>query len=230
MPINHPYDPRHNPKVWFSKLTEEERRARATPLENLRGLRFRSETPAAPVAPASPPQIESVEIAPPQRLTPEVPTVEAPSADVPTLERSTPETVPQEDLAPDYVPAAWEVVFAAFPELYPEHAALACVDVAASGEEHAAPSPAPEPRQSLAFSSRLDTAKRIRTAGSAGGPPATRRRREETRGYPLLAPIDRLGCSRLPCSSGRRDACAPSRARMPCRPGLRCSTETTRGG
>ena len=119
MPINHPYDPRYNAKVYIPKLTEEERKARATPLENLRGLRFRTVTPAAPVAPASSPHIETVEIA-----TPEVPTVEAPTADVPTPELLTPEPAPQEDLAPDYVPAAWEVVFASFPELYPDHAAL----------------------------------------------------------------------------------------------------------
>jgi len=50
MPINQPYDPRFNAKLYIPKLTEEERRARATPLENLRGLRFRTETPAAAAA------------------------------------------------------------------------------------------------------------------------------------------------------------------------------------
>ena len=53
MPINHPYDPRYNAKVYVPKLTEEQRRARATPVENLRSLRFRSESPAAMSPPSS---------------------------------------------------------------------------------------------------------------------------------------------------------------------------------
>ena len=185
MPINHPYDPRFNAKIYVPKLTEEERRARATPLENLRGLRFRSDTPAAPAAPPSSPQIETVVIAPPQPVTPEIPTVEAPIADVTTLELSTPEPAPQEDLASDYIPAAWEVVFAAFPELYPDHAALACAAVAVPEVEHAPRSQAPERHRAMAFSSRPDAAKKMHMAGRveetpwrAGAPPASRQRRE----------------------------------------------------
>lgn len=48
MPANQPYDPRYNAKIYVPKQTEEERRARATPLENLKGLRYRTESPAPP--------------------------------------------------------------------------------------------------------------------------------------------------------------------------------------
>lgn len=41
MPANHPYDPRYNAKIYVPKLTEEQRRARATPLENLRRPKLR---------------------------------------------------------------------------------------------------------------------------------------------------------------------------------------------
>ncbi len=143
MPINHPYDPRYNAKIYIPKLTEEERRARATPLENLRGLGFRTATPAAPGALPSPPEIATAEIATPQDPTPEAPTVETPTAEVPTAEVPTPEPVAQEDPAPDYLPAAWEVVFAAFPELYPEHSERVCAAVAAPGVAHAPRSNAP---------------------------------------------------------------------------------------
>jgi len=140
-----------------------------------------------------------VEFATTQPVTPEIPTVEAPIADVPTLELSTPEPAPQEDVAPDYVPAAWEVVFAAFPELYPDHAALACAAVAVSSEKHAPPSHAPERRRALVFTSRPVAAKRMRTAGSVadapwrtGVPPASRRRREESDCYSLFFQTDLL--------------------------------------
>lgn len=139
MPVNHPYDPRYNAKIYIPKLTEEERRARATPLENLRSLRFRSNAPAAQ---PSPPKIARPEIATPQDPAPEPPTVETPTADVPMVDASAPEPAAQDDPAPDYHPAAWEVVFAAFPELYPEHAAWASVVATPPGDEHATPFPA----------------------------------------------------------------------------------------
>ena len=44
MPANQPYDPRYNAKIHVPKLTEGQRRARATPLENL--LRPRPAAPA----------------------------------------------------------------------------------------------------------------------------------------------------------------------------------------
>lgn len=95
MQINQPYDPRYNPNVYVPKLTEEQRLARATPLENLRGLRFRSEAPAAPLQPEA-----------------EAPSTSEAPAPVPVPTQKTPE--------PRYVPSASEVVFAEFPELYPE--------------------------------------------------------------------------------------------------------------
>ncbi len=98
MPINQPYDPRYNPKVYVPKLTEEQRRARATPLENLRSLRFRSETPAAPLE--APIPTESVTQAP------------APQ------DSATPQDVPVPAPAPGYRPTALEVVFAEFPEIF----------------------------------------------------------------------------------------------------------------
>ncbi len=98
MPINQPYDPRHNPKVYVPKLTEEERRARATPLENLRGLRFRSQVPAAPVEVPIP--AESVPLTPAPQDT------------------AAPEKVPVSAPAPHYVPTALEVVSAEFPEIF----------------------------------------------------------------------------------------------------------------
>ncbi|MBL7645755.1 MAG: hypothetical protein JNK74_06125 [Candidatus Hydrogenedentes bacterium] len=100
MPINQPYDPRYKAKIFVPKLTEEERRARATPLENLRSLRFRAETPAAPVDVPVP--AESVAQAPATR------------------ENAAPEAVPV--LAPasasDCRPTALEVLLAEFPEIF----------------------------------------------------------------------------------------------------------------
>jgi hypothetical protein len=98
VPINQPYDPHYNPKVYVPKLTEEQRLARATPLENLRGLRFRSEAPVAPVEVPIP--AESVTQAP------------APQ------DSATPEEVPVPPPAPDDRPTALEVVFAEFPEIF----------------------------------------------------------------------------------------------------------------
>ena len=107
------HDPRCNAKLYVPKLTEEERRARATPLESLRRPRPRPADPEE--APSSP-----------QRAT----------AEIATAQRPTQEPVAQEAHTPNYVPAAWEVVFAQFPELYPDHADLALAAVAVPGEEH----------------------------------------------------------------------------------------------
>ena len=98
MPINQPYDPRYNAKLYIPKLTEEERRARATPLENLRGLRFRSQAPAAPV-----------EVPTPAESVPQAPAPQDTAA---------PEKVPVSAPAPHYVPTALEVVSAEFPEIF----------------------------------------------------------------------------------------------------------------
>ena len=98
MPINQPYDPRYNAKLYIPKLTEEQRRARATPLENLRSLRFRSELPAAPVEVPVP--AESVTQAP------------APE------DIAAPQDVPVSAPAPDCRPTALEVVFAEFAEIF----------------------------------------------------------------------------------------------------------------
>ncbi len=105
MQLNQPYDPRYNPKVYVPKLTEEQRLARATPLENLRSLRFRSQTPAAPPQPKA-------EAPSPTQTAPTAPSTSEAPAPVPVPTRNTPE--------PRYVPSAREVVFAEFPELYPE--------------------------------------------------------------------------------------------------------------
>jgi hypothetical protein len=105
MQINQPYDPRYNPNVYVPKLTEEQRLARATPLENLRGLRFRSQTPAAPLQPKA-------EDPSPTQTAPTAPSTSEAPAPVPVPTQNTPE--------PRYVPSAREVVFAEFPELYPE--------------------------------------------------------------------------------------------------------------
>lgn len=98
MPLNQPYDPRYNAKVYVPKQTEEERRARATPLENLRSLRFRSEVPAAPV-----------EVPVPAESVPQAPAPEDSAA---------PQDVPVPARASDYRPTAPEVVFAEFPEIF----------------------------------------------------------------------------------------------------------------
>ena len=100
MALNHPYNPRHNPKVYVPKLTEEQRLARATPLENLRGLRFRTEAPAAPVEVPIP--MASV--------------AQAPEPQDSAAQQAVP--VSPQAPAPEYVPSALEVVFAEFPELF----------------------------------------------------------------------------------------------------------------
>ena len=98
MQLNQPYDPRYNAKLYVPKLTEKERLARATPLENFRGLRFRSEASAAPVEVPVP--AESVTQAPaPQDIV-------------------APQDVPVPPPASDYRPTALEVVFAEFPEIF----------------------------------------------------------------------------------------------------------------
>lgn len=52
--MNRPYDPRYNANVYVPKLTEAQRQARATPVENLRSVRFRTETPAPEVEQPAP--------------------------------------------------------------------------------------------------------------------------------------------------------------------------------
>jgi hypothetical protein len=114
MPLNQPYDPRYNAKIYVPKLTEEQRRARATPLENLRGLRFRSEAPAAPVEVPVP--AESVPQAPAQQ------------------DIAAPQDVPMLAPARDYVPTAQEVVFAEFPEIFARQGKQPLADVLADEE------------------------------------------------------------------------------------------------
>jgi hypothetical protein len=97
MALNHPYDPRHNPKIYIPKLTEEQRLAWVTPLENLKGLRFRTETPAAPVTVPTP--VESLPPAPAPQDTVALQDVPVPAP------------------APDYIPTALEVVQAELPEI-----------------------------------------------------------------------------------------------------------------
>ena len=135
MPINHPYDPHYNAKIYIPKLTEEQRLARVTPLENLRGLRYRTATPAAPspaeadvptpvttpVAPITPPQPEAA-VPSPLQIAPAEPSPTEGAAPAPLSAPNTP--------APPYIPSAREVVFAEFPELYPERIGLA------HGESH----------------------------------------------------------------------------------------------
>ena len=67
MPANRPYDPRYNAKLYISKLTEEERRAWATPLESLRRPRTEPTEPAS----ASPsPEPAMAEVATPRAPAP----------------------------------------------------------------------------------------------------------------------------------------------------------------
>jgi hypothetical protein len=111
MALNHPYDPRHNAKLHIPKQTEEERLARATPLENLKGLRFRTQTPAAQAnAPV------------PTDAVPEPPALpdNAAPQDVPVSPQ-----VP----APDYIPTALEVVRVEFPEIFKQEKPQAMLDV-----------------------------------------------------------------------------------------------------
>ncbi len=98
MQLNQPYDPRYNPKVYVPKLTEEQRRARATPLENLRGLRFRSEVPVAPMEVPVP--AETVTQAPASQ------------------DNAAPQDTPVPAPGPDDRPTALEVVAAEFPEIF----------------------------------------------------------------------------------------------------------------
>lgn len=123
MALNHPYNPRHNPKIYIPKLTEEERRARATPLENLRGLRFRTQTPAEPspaeavvsspvpmpIAPATPSQPKAA-VPSPTQIAPAAPSPSKAAAPVPSPLQNT--------LRLPHVPTAREVVFAEFPEIF----------------------------------------------------------------------------------------------------------------
>jgi len=110
MAVNHPYDPRFNAKLHIPKQTEEERRARATPLENLKGLRFRTQTPAAPVAVPIPAESLPEPPALPDNAAPQ---------DVP---------VPPQIPAPDYIPTALEVVAAEFPEIFTQEKSQAMLN------------------------------------------------------------------------------------------------------
>lgn len=94
MSANQPYDPRYNAKIYVPKLTEEQRRARATPLENLRSLRYRCQASTAPVE--APIAVKSL---------PQAPALQ----DV---------SVPEQAPAHEYLPTALEVVFAEFPEIF----------------------------------------------------------------------------------------------------------------
>ncbi len=117
MPANRPYDPRYNAKLYVPKLTEAQRRARATPLESLR--RPRPEATAPAVLPP-----------PPQATTPQPEIREVPIAEVPV-----PEPATQGAPSPDPIPEAWEVVFAQFPEIYPHHATPVLAAVGAPGDQ-----------------------------------------------------------------------------------------------
>ena len=119
MPANRPYDPRYNAKLYVPKLTEAQRRARATPLESLRRPRPRPDD--LDTAPALP--LDTT----PQPENPEVPTAEVPIS----------EPASQYGPTPDHIPEAWEVVCAQFPELYPHHAPPDLAAVAAPGNQRA---------------------------------------------------------------------------------------------
>jgi len=126
MAVNHPYDPRFNAKLYVPKLTEDERRARATPLENLRGLRFRTATPAAPspaedvVPPLETAQVVPAAPSPTEDVVPAlVPTQASPAAACLTEAAAPAPTPVQEAPASDYIPTAREILFAEFPELFP---------------------------------------------------------------------------------------------------------------
>lgn len=102
-----PYDPRYNAKIYIPKLTEEERRARATPLENLRSLRFRTQVTTAP--------------APMEAINPTPAAPPPPKDEAPTPVTPAPVPVPTVNTTePRHIPSAREVVFAEFPELYRE--------------------------------------------------------------------------------------------------------------
>ncbi len=123
MQINQPYDPRYNPKVYVPKLTEEQRLARATPLENLRGLRFRSETPAAPstaeaVAPTPVPAQDAPASPCPSEAAAPSPVQKVPASPAPTEAAATAPLPAQVAPVSGYVPTAWEVVCAEFPDLF----------------------------------------------------------------------------------------------------------------
>ncbi len=119
MPANRPYDPRYNAKLYVPKLTEEQRRARATPLERLRRSRPEAANPAA---------LPSF----PQDTTPQPKSQEIPRAEV-----AVPENAAQGAPTPDHIPEAWEVVCTQFPEIYPHHAPPVLATVAAPGNQRA---------------------------------------------------------------------------------------------
>jgi hypothetical protein len=99
MALNHPYDPRFNAKLHIPKQTEEDRRARATPLENLKGLRYRTVTPDA-----------SASVSVPAESIPQAPAPQHTAAPQDALPVSVP--------APDCTPTALEVVQAGLPEIF----------------------------------------------------------------------------------------------------------------
>lgn len=105
MQLNQPSDPRYNAKLYIPKLTEEERRARATPLENLRSLRFRS----------APAEIQTLASAIPDPAPASLESINPPST-VPTP--TTVDAAPQNGPVQPCVPTAQDVVRAAFPEIY----------------------------------------------------------------------------------------------------------------
>lgn len=132
MPANQPYDPRYNAKIYIPKLTEEQRRARATPMENLRRPRLQpADPPAAPStaeavvptpvpvqdAPASPCPSEAAAPSPPQNES---------AGPSPTEAAATAPLPAQAAPAPHGIPTAREVVMAEFPELYPQCCGRTC--------------------------------------------------------------------------------------------------------
>ncbi len=132
MPLNQPYDPHYNPKVYVPKLTEEQRRARATPLENLRGLRFRSEAPAASVDVPVPAEAVTQPPAPVDVPAPAESVPQAPAPQDNATPQGTPVSlqvpesrsvaIPEEGPVAPGFPTALEVLCAEFPEIFASHA------------------------------------------------------------------------------------------------------------
>lgn len=112
MQLNQPYDPRYNAKLYIPKLTEEERRARATPLENLRGLRFRSEVPAAPLDVPAPAEAVIEAPAPQDNTKPQGTPVPLPDPESRSV------AIPEKGPASPSIPTALEVLCAEFPEIF----------------------------------------------------------------------------------------------------------------
>lgn len=105
MPTNHPYDPSFNAQIYVPKLTDEERRGRATPLENLRSLRFRSAPPETHAIASEIPDPASV-------------TIESMNPPIAIPMPKTTDSAPQKETVLPCLPAAREIVRSAFPEIY----------------------------------------------------------------------------------------------------------------